>query len=297
MADIRFIAFELLSIVLFCLCLSHAFYRSNSTLSSKWYVMELISATCFGLLLEYVDTHYFDAYHYGQFALNVFSIPVCIGLLWGVIIYTSMLTSDCWGIPLLAAPFADVIQALNIDMGMDIVAIRIGMWNWDFIPQQYQWTAEWFGVPYGNFYGWMLVVFFFSSILRLLRILFRNKSAGFIATLCGFIAVILICEVMLYLSLYYAPVYHIKPIVIGGLIFSVCLVALSMKWHHKLNIRPLIIAIAPNSIHLFFIAMLFTNISEINTQIIVVILFLFVCRLLVDLTFFRSAFAKKGPST
>jgi hypothetical protein len=57
----------------------------------------------------------------------------------------------------------DGLLALNIDLGMDAVATRLGMWDWGLGP-----AYEYFGVPYANFWAWFWVVVSFSTGLRLL---------------------------------------------------------------------------------------------------------------------------------
>ena len=57
----------------------------------------------------------------------------------------------------------DGLLALSIDLSMDAIAIRLGMWDWgDGFDYQY------FGVPYNNFWAWFWVVFSFSFSLRML---------------------------------------------------------------------------------------------------------------------------------
>jgi hypothetical protein len=55
------------------------------------------------------------------------------------------------------------LLALNIDLAMDAIAIRLGMWDWgrglDF---------QYFGVPYANFWAWFWVISSFSFGYRLL---------------------------------------------------------------------------------------------------------------------------------
>src|SRR5206468_3213668 len=47
----------------------------------------------------------------------------------------------------------------------DAIAIRIGLWTWHDIGP----TQGWFGVPWGNFYSWLIVTLAFSSLTRWLR--------------------------------------------------------------------------------------------------------------------------------
>lgn len=56
----------------------------------------------------------------------------------------------------------DGLLALNIDLALDAVAIRLGFWDWGQGLE-----FEYFGVPYGNFWAWFWVVFSFSFGYRL----------------------------------------------------------------------------------------------------------------------------------
>lgn len=136
----------------------------------------LLGGLCFGLLLEYVNVTISNGYVYGQFWVMLgkapHNIPLCIGCGWAVIIYSSRLFTDNFALPVWAAAALDSLLALNIDGSMDVVAYRLHMWHWDWVGQGYPGealTGQWFGVPYANFYGWLLVVFFYSLFGRLLE--------------------------------------------------------------------------------------------------------------------------------
>jgi hypothetical protein len=53
--------------------------------------------------------------------------------------------------------------ALNIDLALDAVAIRLGFWDWGQGLQ-----FQYFGVPYANFWAWFWVIFSSSLGFRLL---------------------------------------------------------------------------------------------------------------------------------
>lgn len=57
-----------------------------------------------------------------------------------------------------------------LDLSLDAIAIRRGYWQWNF-PL----NAGWFGVPAGNLYAWMFVVFFFFLLCRFVRRLYVNE--------------------------------------------------------------------------------------------------------------------------
>jgi uncharacterized membrane protein len=91
------------------------------------------------------------------------AVPLCIGVSWGLIIYTAMESSDRFALPWYLRPIVDALLALTIDLSMDAIAIRLGLWTWGQ-------AGPWFGVPLGNFYAWFIVVFGFSLLLRLSRL-------------------------------------------------------------------------------------------------------------------------------
>ena len=156
--------------LLFILCCIHAYKKGIGN------IMYLLGGLGFGLLLEYVNVATNAGYKYGQFwvmlGIAANNIPVCIGTGWAIIIYTSRLVTDALGMSLWTAAALDALLAVNIDLSMDVVAYRLHMWHWDWEsrgPEYNVLTSQWFGVPYGNFYGWLCVVFFYSSFARLLE--------------------------------------------------------------------------------------------------------------------------------
>jgi hypothetical protein len=115
-------------------------------------------------------------------------VPLCIGVGWGTIIYAARLFSNATTLPPWARPVLDGLLALNVDMAMDAVAIRVGMWDWGRGP-----TFEYFGVPWANFWAWFWVVFFFSGGVRLLSrkgSALRRALAPFGAVLIGVVGVL-----------------------------------------------------------------------------------------------------------
>ena len=139
-------------------CLRHAWACGRSRL------LGLVAGMIYGVLLEYGAIATFHAYVYGHFLIMIFgAVPLCIGVSWGLIIYTAMETSDRFRLPWYLRPILDALLALTIDLSMDAIAIRLGFWTWGQ-------AGPWFGVPLGNFYAWFIVVFGFSLLLRLSRL-------------------------------------------------------------------------------------------------------------------------------
>jgi uncharacterized membrane protein len=151
---------EVVMLVLFALSARFA-YRTGG----RQRLIELLSAVPFGLLLEQGDIKIFGSYAYSQgFFLKLGSVPVAIALAWAMIITSSMFMSDRLRIPPRIAPFADAVFAILLDLSLDAIAIRQGLWHWN-IPL----NTGFFGVPAGNYYGWLFVAFGFSAWTRWLR--------------------------------------------------------------------------------------------------------------------------------
>jgi len=157
MPNIYFILFELIIYIQLVLCLFHAWKQGTADL------LRLSAGILYGVLLELGSIRQLHAYHYGEFLVMVLDVPLCIGVAWGCILYSVMEFSDASSVPYWARPILDGLLALNIDLALDAVAIRLGFWDWgQGLKFQY------FGVPYANFWAWFWVVFSFSLGYRLL---------------------------------------------------------------------------------------------------------------------------------
>lgn len=155
-----FLASELVTLLVFLLCLRHATRRGGPAL------LRLLAGVLFGLLLELATIRQLHAYQYGRFTLMVLDVPLSIGVAWGCIVYAARTFTDAATLPGWSRPVLDALLALNIDLAMDALAIRLGMWDWGMGL-----SAQYFGVPYANFWAWFWVVFSFSGGMRLLEML------------------------------------------------------------------------------------------------------------------------------
>jgi len=181
---------ELSVYALVALCARDAWRRG------AWALAYLIGGTAFGVLLETYEV-LSGSYTYGKFLLMVghapHAVPLWIGCGWGVIMYTARLFSDAERLPLAAAAAFDTLLALNVDLGMDVVAYRMHMWHWYWdAPGQNPLKVQWFGIPYGNFIGWITVVFCFSGFSRIFErwLLRGTKSRGLRAGLVAVLALL-----------------------------------------------------------------------------------------------------------
>jgi uncharacterized membrane protein len=159
-----FIAIEIAMMLLFLLCLAHAvkIYDKN-----KKKLLLLVLAFIYAILFEnfnmLLSKGNEGSYFYNpDFNLWIFNVPLFVALAWATLLYTAMLLSDMLKLKTLAKPFMDALHVIVIDMTLDIVAVRQGLWSWIGYSQ----NQGWFGVPADNFIGWLLVTFTFSFLFR-----------------------------------------------------------------------------------------------------------------------------------
>src|SRR5690349_18390860 len=90
---------ELGTVILFGLTLWHASRRGRG------FVLEVVTAAIFGVLLEWGDILLFGTYTYSPgFVLAIGPVPIIIGLCWAMLIYGAMHFSDVLGIDDRLAP-------------------------------------------------------------------------------------------------------------------------------------------------------------------------------------------------
>ena len=116
MPNTYFVLFELIIYLQFILCLRHAWKQGAG------HLLKLLAGILFGVILELATIRQLHAYKYGQFLIMVLDVPLCIGIAWSCIIYSSMEFSDASSVPYWARPIFDGLLALTIDLALDAVA-------------------------------------------------------------------------------------------------------------------------------------------------------------------------------
>ncbi len=225
---------------LFIICILHARRRG------KQYVIELVVAVIYGVLLEVLTMIQFRYYTYGDFLIKIFDAPLAIGFGWAAIIYTAMVTVDKLDTAQKTRPFMAALLALNIDLSMDAIAIREGFWTWGK-------NGMWFGVPLGNFFAWFIVVFGFSYFIYKLRYVreFRNFYP-FLSMVLSLVVLIVLDSIWVY---YLTQPVHIV-ILIGMLFFSTCYIYLNKGSFKKDNKFDWMNFSVPLVFHSFFLTLL-----------------------------------------
>lgn len=192
------IIFELLIYALAGLCSWHAL-RQGTLRRAR--LIELGAGVLYGVTLETLTILQFHAYRYGHFLVMLGAVPLCIGVAWGVILYYGMQLADSLPLPRWAAPALVALLGLNIDLSTDAIAIRIDMWHWAFLRLDQQW----FGVPFGNFFAWFVVLCSASALLWLVRPLTARAGwRGPLAALGAIAASVVILALLDELQLRYA---------------------------------------------------------------------------------------------
>jgi len=278
MQRIYLILFEIIMLVLFYGCWQHA--RKNGGWPAVW---GFFAGVIFGWLLEWATILQLEAYEYGNFILKVGPLPLSIGIGWGVIIYAARLFSDASNLPLSARPLLDAMLALNIDLSMDAIAIRTGMWDWgqglDF---------QYFGVPYANFWAWFWVVFSFSMALRLLVHMpgwagrwFAPLGAIILGTLCVLGTNALIVYVLRPAGLYEAS----NAVVLFGAL------AMLLALKPRFNLTPIdpLAFWVPLSFHIYFLGVGLVSLAILQPPFL---LFVSVLMFMVSFSLHRKTFPK-----
>jgi len=238
--NLYFLAFEILVLVLFLACLQNAWQRGS------WIVWQLLAGVLFGLLLEWATIQQLNTYEYGHFLVMLGPVPVVIGVAWGTIIYSVRAFSDSTNLPVWARPVLDGLMAINLDLSMDAIAIRLGMWDWGD-----GFNFEYFGVPYNNFWAWFWVVFSFSLSLRLISKLPGLwgrwlSPAG--AIICGTAGVLITNHIITNI-----PIDLIRYAAIIAVLGSALLLVLALRPEVSIRSRAAFIFLVPIGFHAYFL--------------------------------------------
>ncbi len=238
MPSLYFILFELIIYIQFALCLHHAWKHGTANL------LRLFAGILFGVTLELATIRQLDAYEYGQFLIMVLDVPLCIGIAWSCIIYSAMEFSEASSLPYWTRPVLDGLLALNIDLALDAIAIRLGFWDWgQGLEFQY------FGVPYANFWAWFWVVSSFSFGYRLLARRIDWTSTWLSPLLALIIGLAGVLGTNAFIA-FVVPFEYQIPVVAGTLILAL-VVVIALRPRFYLYPVPVLVFWVPVLTHLY----------------------------------------------
>lgn len=155
--------------LLFALCLAFATAAARHNRHDKGRALSLVlSAALFAALFENLNVlqvHGRGSYSYNaQFHVFIDQVPLFVVLSWAVILWTAMQISDATALRTRHKIACDAVLAVGLDLAFDATAIRHNFWFWHGVG----FDQAWFGIPAGNFFGWMFVALAFSFCSRTL---------------------------------------------------------------------------------------------------------------------------------
>ena len=235
---ITWLVTEVLSIVVFSLCMVHALNQTD-------YKRRLLELCCFVLgaaIFEHVGVLIVGAYDYdANRIMMIGELPLSILLIEAVTVYTGMLLFEKMKLPKWTSLWIVGFWCMFTDVGIDPVyafdtyelgGVMRAQWNW----QEY--ALNFLDIPFFNFSGWLLMCGVYAVLLYYSRKLAEKKPNGWFATAYPFVCgILLIVAIVICRPLTTCPVkvgemaglYYQMVVLILHLIISTALYAKAWK--------------------------------------------------------------------
>lgn len=139
------------------LCFALAFRHARRALGTAQALVELLALALYGFALERAAMSLFASHDYlSAWRLAPWGVPLAIALVWAALILCALSLAARLGFegPLARAAAAALV-GIALDLLMEPVAVRAGLWRWT--P-----PGPFLGVPLGNFVGWGVIVGVYS---------------------------------------------------------------------------------------------------------------------------------------
>ena len=169
-------------------------FHSVITLGFPKAMFLIFLASVTGTYFEYIglrDGTFFGGHYVYQPQITLFNVPIFVILFWAVFIYVGYSLSNSFLywikikkphiklnnfrlLPLLI--LLDSYFVVAIDLFLDPIAVKSGSWTWLE-------GGPYFGVPWGNFFGWFLIVIIVSSIFRTYEYFISSQEKTFDKTI------------------------------------------------------------------------------------------------------------------
>jgi len=135
------------------LALALAFLHARRALGSRRAAGELVALAFYGYALEQAAIVAFAAHEYPAcWRVAPGGVPLAVVVVWAAVISSAMAVAVRRGAgSAMARAASAALLALVVDLAMEPVAVRAGLWRWT--P-----PGAWLGVPLGNFVGWAVIV-------------------------------------------------------------------------------------------------------------------------------------------
>ena len=130
-----------------------AFRHARAALGARRAAGELLTLAAYGFALERISMSVFGSHRYGPgWVLAPLGVPIAVALVWAAVISSALALAARRGLrPAAARALAAALFAVTLDLTIEPVAVRRGLWEWT--P-----PGPWLGVPIGNFVGWVVIV-------------------------------------------------------------------------------------------------------------------------------------------
>jgi len=130
-----------------------AFLHARRAVGGRRAAGELSALVAYGCALEAAAIQLFGSHTYGGgWLVAPFGVPLAVAVVWAAVISSAMALAARSGWPPAGArAAAAAVVAVTLDLLMEPVAVRVGLWRWT--P-----PGPWLGVPVGNFVGWTVIV-------------------------------------------------------------------------------------------------------------------------------------------
>ena len=130
-----------------------AFRHARAALGARRAAGELLTLAAYGFALERISMTVFGSHRYGSgWVLAPMGVPAAVALVWAAVISSALGLAARRGLrPAWVRALGAALFAVTLDLTIEPVAIRRGLWEWT--P-----PGPWLGVPIGNFVGWVVIV-------------------------------------------------------------------------------------------------------------------------------------------
>jgi uncharacterized membrane protein len=130
-----------------------AVLHARAALGARRAAGELLALAVYGFALERLSMSVFASHRYGEdWVLAPLGVPLAVALVWAAVISSALALAARRGLEAAwARALAAALFAVTLDLTIEPVAVRRGLWEWT--PR-----GPWLGVPVGNFVGWMVIV-------------------------------------------------------------------------------------------------------------------------------------------
>ncbi|MBX3054974.1 MAG: carotenoid biosynthesis protein [Anaerolineae bacterium] len=238
----------------------------------RYMLLTLIMAMLYGYLLEYMDIRDYHAYVYGQFHIMLpGAVPLPVALSWGMIFYAATQTSDKLGLLWTRRPWLDGLLAISIDLCMDPIAAQLGYWEWT--P-----PGPWLGIPFGNFFGWLVVITALSYVWRAASRRFQAITQGLLQQLLILVGVMVVSLLILFVALAVFERLTVTPVlregwqavmVLAWIILAAALVAPYYRTFERNNPVEWMLLALPLFFFGYLTLMVFTAVTNPSTALVV----------------------------